>query len=288
MTSNGERKYSSTNLLLMKMQKAEMTEYIVYSRLSKLDQKNSEILMRIAKDELNHYKKLKNLTKVDVTPNWWRVIFYLLLARFFGLTFTLKLMERGEEGAQIKYSEVGQKELLQDEEEHERLLLSLIDEERIEYIGSMVLGLNDALVELTGALAGLTLAIQNSKIVALSGVITGLAAALSMSASDYLSRKSEGGSKKPFRSALYTGVAYLITVLFLVFPYIVIDRPMISLLWTILNAVLVIFLFTFFVSVVKEQNFKKNFLEMFSISMGVAAVSFLIGLVARKIFNIEI
>lgn len=278
---------SSPNVL-MKMQRAEMTEYIVYSRLAKLDEKNSEVLSKIAKDELSHYKKLKIVTQADVTPSWWKVILYLLLVRLFGLTFTLKLMERNEERAQYKYSEVGQIELLRDEEEHEKLLLALIDEEKIEYIGSMVLGLNDALVELTGALAGLTLAIQKSKIVALSGIITGLAAALSMSASDYLSRKSEGGNKKPLRSALYTGIAYLFTVLFLVFPYLLIDRPMISLFWTIVNAVLVIFLFTFFVSVVKEQNFKKNFLEMFSISMGVAAVSFFIGLIARKFFNIEI
>lgn len=286
MKLGGDRK--SPPNILMKMQRGEMTEYVVYSKLAEIDAKNSEVLLKIAKDELNHYKKLKNVTQIDTTPDWWRVIFYLLLVRLFGLTFTLKLMERNEEKAQHKYGEIGQSELLKDEEEHEKLLLTLIDEEKIEYIGSMVLGLNDALVELTGALAGLTLAIQKSRIVALSGIITGLAAALSMSASDYLSRKSEGGSKKPLRSALYTGIAYLFTVLFLVFPYLVIDRPLISLCWTIVNAVLVIFLFTFFVSVVKEQNFRKNFLEMFSISMGVAAVSFFIGLIARKFFNIEI
>jgi len=95
-------------------------------------------------------------------------------------------------------------------------------------------------------------------------------------------------TKKPLRSALYTGIAYLITVLFLVFPYMVLDRPMVSLYWTIANAVLVILIFTFFVSVVKEENFKKNFLEMLSISMGVAVISFFIGMVARRFFNIEV
>jgi len=274
--------------ILLKMQKAEMTEYIVYTKLARTDQKNSEVLSKIAKDELSHYKKLKILTQIDVTPSWWRVIFYLFLAKLLGITFALKLMEQNEEKAQKSYKALEQTELLSDEEEHEKMLLKLIDEERIEYIGSMVLGLNDALVELTGALAGLTLAIRNSKIVALSGIITGLAAALSMSASDYLSRKSEGGNKKPLRSALYTGIAYLITVLFLVFPYMVLDRPMVSLYWTIANAVLVILIFTFFVSVVKEDNFKKNFLEMLSISMGVAVISFFIGMVARRFFNIEV
>ena len=275
-------------ITLVKMQKAEMSEYIVYTKLAKMDKKNSEVLSKIAKDELKHYKKLKNLTQIDVAPSWWGVIFYLFLAKLLGITFALKLMERNEEKAQESYRGLEQTELLSDEEEHEKMLLKLIDEERIEYIGSMVLGLNDALVELTGALAGLTLAIQNSKIVALSGIITGLAAALSMSASDYLSRKSEGGKKKPLRSALYTGIAYLLTVLFLVFPYMVLNQPLVSLAWTIVNAVLVILIFTFFVSVVKEENFKKNFLEMLSISMGVAAVSFLIGMVARKFFNIEV
>jgi len=275
-------------IILVKMQRAEMTEYIVYTKLAKMDKKNSEVLSKIAKDELKHYKKLKNLTQIDVAPSWWGVIFHLFLAKLLGITFALKLMERNEEKAQGSYKGLEQIELLSDEEEHEKMLLKLIDEERIEYIGSMVLGLNDALVELTGALAGLTLAIQNSKIVALSGIITGLAAALSMSASDYLSRKSEGGNKKPLRSALYTGIAYLLTVLFLVFPYMVLNQPLVSLAWTIVNAVLVILIFTFFVSVVKEENFKKNFLEMLSISMGVAAVSFLIGMVARKFFNIEV
>ncbi len=275
-------------IILVKMQKAEMSEYIVYTKLAKMDKKNSEVLSKIAKDELMHYKKLKNLTQIDVAPSWWRVIFYLFLAKLLGITFALKLMERNEEKAQKSYKVLEQTELLSDEEEHEKMLLKLIDEERIEYIGSMVLGLNDALVELTGALAGLTLAIQNSKIVALSGIITGLAAALSMSASDYLSRKSEGGNKKPLRSALYTGIAYLLTVLFLVFPYMVLNQPLVSLVWTIANAVLVILIFTFFVSVVKEENFKKNFLEMLSISMGVAAVSFFIGMLARKFFNIEV
>jgi len=45
--------------------------------------------------------------------------------------------------------------ILKDEEEHEDKLLEMMDEESLKYSGSVVLGLNDALVELTGALAGL-------------------------------------------------------------------------------------------------------------------------------------
>ena len=51
----------------------------------------------------------------------------------------------------------------------------MIDEEKLKYIGAVVLGMNDALVELTGTLAGLTLALQNEKLVGVAGLITGVA-----------------------------------------------------------------------------------------------------------------
>ncbi|MFN3283007.1 MAG: VIT1/CCC1 transporter family protein [Pseudothermotoga sp.] len=269
-----------------------MTEHVVYRILAKQDRSdNSAILAKISREELAHYEKIRSLTKVDTKPSWFKVLWYVAVAKILGLTFALKLMERGEQKAQKKYS-LSQEDVLRalaiDEKMHEEELLELINEEKLDYIGSMVLGLNDALVELTGALAGLTLAIQKTSIVALSGIITGVAAALSMSASDYLSRKSEGGEKKPLRSALYTGVAYIFTVLFLTFPYIVLKNPFIALSLTVMNAVFVIFVFTFFVSVVKDQSFGNNFLEMLSISMGVAAVSFFIGLFVRRFFNIDI
>lgn len=278
--------------MLTEFQRNEITEHVVYKILAKHDKsENSKILSRISQEELSHYEKIRSLTKFDVKPNWFKVFWYVVLARILGLTFALKLMERGEEKAQKNYSSAQEnlfRELISDEKTHEEELLKLIDEEKLDYIGSMVLGLNDALVELTGALAGLTLAIQKTSIVALSGIITGIAAALSMAASDYLSRKSEGGEKKPFKSALYTGVAYIFTVLFLTFPYLLFNNPFVALSLTVINAIFVIFIFTFFVSVVKNQSFRRNFLEMFSISIGVAAVSFFIGLFVRKFFNIDI
>ncbi len=279
-------------VILTNFQKNEITEHVVYRILAKQNRSdNSAILTKISREELAHYEKIRSLTKVDKGPNWLKVFLYVALAKILGLTFALKLMERGEEKAQKNYSlsqEDLLKELARDEKVHEQELLELINEERLDYIGSMVLGLNDALVELTGALAGLTLAVQKASIVALSGIITGIAAALSMSASDYLSRKSEGGEKKPLRSALYTGIAYIFTVLFLTFPYLVLKNPFIALSLTVLNAIFVIFVFTFFLSVVKDQSFGKNFVEMLSISMGVAAVSFFIGLFVRRFFNIDI
>ena len=88
----------------------------------------------------------------------------------------------------------------------------------------MVLGLNDALVELTGALAGLMLALQNVKLISLSGLITGIAASLSIAASEYLSTRSEDIGKHPVSAAIYIGIAYIITVTLLILPYLLLTN----------------------------------------------------------------
>jgi len=151
----------------------------------------------------------------------------------------------------------------------------------------MVLGLNDALVELTGALAGLTFTLQNSRLIGAAGLITGIAASLSMSASEYLSQKSEKGSKNPIKAMFYTGIAYVLTVLLLVIPYFVFANYYIALGVTLLNGILVILVFTFFISVVKELSFREMFLEILFISLGVAAVSFMIGWIANGVLNLR-
>jgi len=284
-----------TKRLILASQKNEVTEHIIYEKLaeSTKDSQNREVLQRISNEELAHYNFWKQYTNRDVRPDKLKVWMYFLIARILGITFGIKLMEKGEEKAQTTYNKISEfvpsaRSIVEDEDEHEKELVNLIDEERLRYVGSMVLGLNDALVELTGALAGLTFALQNTRLTALAGLITGTAASLSMATSEYLSTKSEAGSKSPFKAALYTGAAYVITVLFLIFPYFAFADPLLCLGSTLLNAVIVIFIFTFYISVAKEISFKKRFSEMVLISLGIAALTFAIGFVIRMFLNIEL
>jgi len=277
---------------LLKFQKEEITEYEIYSRLAKKAGKNRDILERIAKEELGHYKKWKKYTGKDVKASKIKVAMYTLLAKLFGITFAIKLMEGGEEAAQKNYGSVVEKipeasEIIKEEIEHEHLLINMIDEERINYIGSMVLGINDAIVEITGTLAGLTFALQNTRIVGMAGLITGIAASLSMASSEYLSKKSEGEAK-PGKSAFYTGLAYIMAVFMLILPYFIMDAYLHAFALMIFDAIIVIALFTFFIAVVREQKFSRLFAEMVFISMGIAFISFLIGWAARILLNIEI
>jgi VIT1/CCC1 family predicted Fe2+/Mn2+ transporter len=204
-------------------------------------------------------------------------------------------MERNEANVQNIYAQLREllpeaevDEIIRQEEDHEKTLLDMLDEDRIRYAGSIVLGLNDALVELTGALAGLTFALQNTRLVALTGMITGIAAALSMGASEYLATKSEETIKNPFRASIYTGVTYLVTVLILIFPYLVFTNYYLCLVCTLAAAILIIAFFNYYISVAKGESFTNRFIEMAGLSLGVAAFSFLIGVILRTVLNVEL
>lgn len=143
---------------ILAIQKSEITEHIIYKKLSSIlnDKTNKELLETISKEELAHYDFWQSLTQQNVTPDKLKIFFYILINRVFGITFGIKLMEISEGLAQKSYALLKEisprvEQIISDEDRHEHQLIGLIDEERLKYISSMVLGLNDALVELTGA-----------------------------------------------------------------------------------------------------------------------------------------
>ncbi|MBC7315570.1 MAG: VIT1/CCC1 transporter family protein [Chloroflexi bacterium] len=276
-------------------QRNEITEHHIYTRLARVtrDEANRRVLERIAGDEQRHAHYWQAHTGREVSPAWPKVWFFTVLGRLLGLTFAIKLMERGEEKAQGRYSQalealVDVETIVRDEKEHEDALIAMLDEERLRYTGSIVLGLNDALVELTGALAGLTFALQNTRLIAMTGAITGIAAALSMAASEYLSTGAEEGEREPVKAALYTGIAYIFTVLALIFPYLVFGHYITCLAVTLSIGILIIAFFTYYISVARDAPFRRRFLEMAVLSLSVAAISFGIGFLLRVAFGIEV
>lgn len=280
---------------LLVYQRNEITEHHIYAKLARAIRSpgNRHILERIAADELRHYRFWRKHTQEDLKPDRLKVWAYYLISRVLGFTFGIKLMERGEEGAQDNYAQIGDAipgaaEIAQEEGEHEEALIALLDEERLRYTGSIVLGLSDALVELTGALAGLTLALRDTKLIAMTGAITGIAAALSMAASEYLSTKSEETAKSPLRASVYTGAAYLVTVVVLILPYLVLANYAVCLGLTLAAAILIIGFFSYYIAVAKDVPFKQRFLEMTGLSLGVAALSFGIGVIMRTVFGVDV
>jgi VIT1/CCC1 family predicted Fe2+/Mn2+ transporter len=279
----------------VKAQKDEINGYAIYAFMAKRQLKkhpeNAKLLSTMSSDEHKHYEMWAALTKKTFKPH----VFWLKVKTVvMGFTFVLKSMEKGESFGQKEYASL-QKEvpqaasMLLDEKRHEGEIEGMLDEERLHYVGAMVLGLNDALVELTGAITGVTFSLQNTKAVALTGIVTGIAATLSMMASDYLSESAEG-HKDALKSCLYTGAAYLVTVALLVLPYLLFPNEMYLYAFIVMIAevVLEIAFFNFYISVAQEKPFFKHFLLMVSISLGVAAISYGIGLLANLWLGVSI
>jgi len=278
---------------LINVQRRELSESILYGKLAEAtkESRNKKVLRHIAEDEKGHERFWKSYTEQEVKPLWGFIWFYYFISRIFGLTFGLKLMENGEKFAQKNYQRIGKyvkeaKWVEKEEQKHEKALIDMLKEERLSYAGSIVLGLNDALVELTGALAGYTLALQNANLIAAVGLVTGLAASMSMAASQYLSKKAENDPNAK-KSAVYTGVAYVITVLLLIAPFLLLDNVFVSLIVTLGIVLVIIFGFTYYISVAKDYNFKSRFLEMAALSLTVAVISFGIGYVIKIWFGVE-
>lgn len=283
-------------LIIKKMQQSELTESVIYEEIAKFAKgsENKEVLLRLSREERAHYEIWKKYTGLDMKPEKWKIFKYKLMARILGFTFAVKLMERGEENSQYEYGalaeEVEESVLIkQQEEEHENALLGMLDEERLQYVGSMVLGLNDALVELTGSLAGFTFALQNTRLTALSGLIIGISATFSMASSEFLSARSEGRDDA-LKSCSYTGAAYLITVVLLITPYLLFDNSsyLLALICMMIIVVLIIIGFTYYTSVAQDRPFKSRFLEMAGISIGVAVLSFFVGILAKRFLGVDI
>lgn len=280
---------------IVRYQRDEVTGHALYAWIAKQVKREEDrtVLERIASDEKEHAAVWKGYTGRDVKPNRLKILMYKVLTVLLGYTFAIKLMEKGEQFGISDYERMADvipeaRAIIEDEETHEDLLLAMLDEERLQYVGDMILGLNDALVELTGTLAGLTFSLQNTRLVALSGIITGVSATLSMAASNYLAKRADGNANA-LKSSLYTGIAYIVTVALMVLPYFLFpsDLYVLAFVTMLVVVVVIIALFNYYISVAKSTPFLRRFGEMVVISLGVAVVAFVIGLLAKVLLGID-
>ena len=262
------------------------------------DPVNQSILNGIALEEERHEAVIAKMTGEEVKADGLRVMKQVVLAKLFGFTFSVKMMEGTEHDAAAEYRELGLYDIAEEEEAHEQNMIDMLDEERLRYSGSVVLGMSDALIELTGALAGLTFALQSLQLVALAGLVTGIAAAFSMGASEYLSSRAEKKAESAVKAAFFTWLSYLVTVFLLVGPYLVfqVDSPdfhglephVQALMCTFAIGLLIVAVFNLYVSVVEEVSFRSRFLEMTGILGVVSLISYGIGIALRGMLGIDI
>ncbi|WP_188804475.1 VIT1/CCC1 transporter family protein [Sporolactobacillus putidus] len=218
----------------------------------------------------------------------------VLFARLLGFTFVTQWLMRKKERQINRLSTSSNTQLLDRIEKiralviQEKELIDQLKESRLDFVGAIILGMNDALVEITGSVAGFTLSMSNSFMIAIAGLIAGIAASLSMAASEFMAERSEGNIKKAATAAIYTGFSYILTVILLVLPFFLMpnNQYMLALLVTVMISVVIIFIFSYYMDVAKKIGFKQRFWEMVIICLGVSALTFFIGFVVKAYLGV--
>ncbi len=277
-------------------QQNEINDYALYTALAhrEKDLQNKSVYEEIAQEEKSHYEFWEKITEKSLEANHLLIKWYIFLTVLFGTSFALKLAEKREGDAETFYKSLFDtypeaKEIYAQEMRHENELIDMLHDKKLLYAGAIVLGMNDALVELTGTLSGIALAFDKSMVVGVTGAIMGIAASMSMAGSSYLEAKENPDEEiAPLVYAAYTGVSYIGTTFFLVLPFFIFSSISVSLISMFVAAFIAIVLYNFYISVAKEQSFLRRTAQMLLITFGVALISFTIGYGVHHYLGIEI
>ena len=285
-----------------------------------------------------------------------------LLRKILGPGSVASLLEMGENSAIEKYFQFLREfagELSEDERETlRRVILDEIEHEKffreeekrfhVENIRDLVLGMNDGLVEILGAVTGLSAVYPNDpQLVGISGLIVGVAGALSMAIGTFISVRSqrqvkesirsrmevlfevspektaeelkekliEGGmpeklaeeiagklrtnpeavkrlllpetEENEVRAALYTGLSYLLGVVFPVTPYFFASSSTTALIFSVLLAGLALSVVAGVVSLLSGISIRKKVAEMVATGLGAAFLSYLFGRLMEAVFHVS-
>jgi len=278
----------------------EYADGAVYKALSRRE-RNPEFkkaLENIASGEQSHYEFWKTYAPdAKVSAKRLRLYVILLLRFTLGLTFTLKFMERHEGKLHERYRKIaesipsGDKErftaMMESEEGQEDLLIGKIHEDRVKYMSFIVLGLADAVVEISGIHAGSLGIYGKTELAGLAGIIAGMAASIAMGTAAYAQAKQgfQGSAKW---SAIYTGVSYMITAILLAMPYFLTRIMAVALGISLVVGVVLVATMTFYDSVISARTFKRQFGEIAGIILAASLALFVIGTVVGQSLGIRI
>lgn len=285
---------------ILKFAMDEFADYVIYKELSKRE-KNENYKMtleKLAEIEKTHFEFWKSLSHNNFVVRIRSIkVFILYVFRIiFGLTFTLKLFERHEKETIKAYEYILPKlkeedkqvllKIIKDEKEHESYFMSQINDSVVKYMSFVVLGLADAIIEITGVHAGFLGVTSSTLIAGIAGLVVGFAASISMASAAYLQAK-HGASFKPLTSATITGTSYLGAVSFLALPYFFITEMLMAFLSSLSFAIIMIAIFTTYGAVLREESITKEFVTGFSLTIGTAFAAFLFGEALGRLFGIH-
>jgi len=280
----------------------EFSDHTLYERLSKTvraDSPFAQVLRDLSATELRHYK-FWSMYVPDQKPRLARLKLYwvLFLRRFLGLTFATRYLDRHEANVVKEYQglerlipqadRTAYQEMVADEKEHEKAFAHKVESSAIRYISFIVLGLADALVEISGIHAGSLGFYDRTEIAGLAGVIAGGAASLAMASAAFAQAK-QGFQGSARLSAIYTGISYFVTAIFLALPYFLTSDMVVALGSSLTVAVVILAITTWYSTVIREKSFLRDFVEILAILFAATIVLYAFGSVVRvELPNIKV
>ena len=306
----------------------EMADYEIFSRMAGAEKdKGLKVLLgRLARMEKAHMEIWEDIgeemagKKEEMAgPGAWMVMIkvyaYLLARRILGVAFVTMLLGRGELESLERYNDAVRNSSLP-KEDRKRLDTIIADEKynednlkdsirkyrgQLNYIRSIVFGLNDGLVEILAAVAGIAVVATTSGVVVIAGIIIGVSGTLSMAGGSYLSAKShnlvedideDGVSRShhttPAKEALYTGVYYFMGSLVAVMPFIFGLVGFEGIISAVIAVSIVLTTVSVIVAVVSGSSVSRRIFEMLAISLGAVVVTVILGTIARVYFGVVI
>ncbi|MDZ7265813.1 MAG: VIT1/CCC1 family protein [candidate division KSB1 bacterium] len=284
--------------LLIEYCEDEFTDYLVYQKLAQRENQTErrQLLLALSRQEQEHYEFWRDVLDGHVPRPRRLVLHFIVALRYlFGLTFAIKFLERHEKQVIEEYRRVrplfeGQagarlERMIADEEQHENFFIGQINESVVKYLGFIVLGLADAIIEITGVHAGFLGVTSSTTMAGVAGLIVGFAAAISMATAAYLQAK-QGSERNPLVSALLTGFSYLLAVVFLALPYFLTARMLLAFLVSLGMAMLLTAYFTFYSAVLFDRHFGREFVESTLLTFGTAIATYFFGEFLGRVFGL--
>ncbi|GBC71512.1 hypothetical protein HRbin02_01297 [Candidatus Calditenuaceae archaeon HR02] len=267
----------------------EFSDYLIYKSLAEVERDASrrEILSNLSKKEYEHYMFWLQLTNYQPKPpSGVRIGLMVVLRRLLGLVFIARLLERHERSVVRWYRELSDalpaKEretlfhIMREEEEQERMLIGQIEETVIKYLGYVVLGLADAIIELSGVHAGFLGATNVTILAGMAGIVVGFAASISMAVAVYLQAK-QTPTIVPFKAAILTGITYVSTVILQALPFFLTSDIFTAFTASIAVSITLIAGFTYYGAVVRDADARREIITNVALTLGTAAATYLFG-----------
>ena len=272
----------------------EWSDCTLYDRLSKTVKSDSpfaSVLTELSATEHGHYEFWRRYVPGE-EPKLGKLKLYwiLFLRRFFGLTFATRYLDRHESKVVKEYQDLERLipesdrpayvAMVEDEREHEKAFALKVESSAVRYISFVVLGLADALFEISGIHAGSLGLFNVTELAGLAGIIAGGSASIAMAAAAFAQAK-QGFKGSARLSAVYTGVSYFITAVFLATPYFLTSVMTVALGVSLAVAMVILVVTTWYSIVIQQKPFLRDFLENVGILFAATVILYLLGSIVK-------